>query len=779
MPKEAPESADGPLPAAELEEASHRLTLPGCVLGTPDYISPEQARGGAVDFRADQYALGGILYEMLCGSVPFSATTLIGLLRKHMSEPPKSLLQRAPERKIPPTLDALVLQLLSKRPEQRFESMQAVAQALEQEAERLRGGAGGRSATKLLAAVLGGSVLLGVPVAIYHRPWRPPPPGEQAAASEPTPAELTAARDAALNVLREQLTSSRRELRYAALGALAQCREASLWEPVAALLADPDVDLAEQAAATLGQLGDRRSLPALRRHLPSAPPRVRLSIARALMDLGDESGQKALAAVLSSEGAAVAPAETRLQAAFLLSDTDDAAAQRLLGALADLETTQASTVLDILTCLGRSAQPTPARQKLLARFHAHSGADRIPLAARLAQLGEKAGRDYLHELATRPGPEQLAAARALAAPVEEELAPLFRRTLRARTDEPTRTLATSGLGLVGEGRDVPELMRQLARETAPALRRTTAVAILSICSREPASLSTSSLGFVRQALEDPSWAVRADAVAVLAHSPDSQAVVLLGRMLGDSVPAVRTGAVRALGMRRERSALFALRAGLADRDQSVRTEVIKALARLGTYLRSHGMGQVMQEIAGWLPTGDSGLAVPQWQKTALLIMLSGDGQSASSALPALDEHLQPEEQRLLLDMGLADRAFLGGCLKSAEFSIRLQAAGHLAEQKDAIGRPVLDEAVQRGGAVAIAAYGFLARLGEPVPDAPLQAGLDLAMPVANRLAVVMAAALPVERALALWQQAARDPLLQRALRRKLGRRELGLGGRRR
>lgn len=729
--------------------------MPGCVLGTPDYISPEQARGGTVDFRADQYALGGIIYEMLCGSVPFSATTLIGLLRKHLSEPPIPLSQRAPERKIPPSLDALVLRLLSKNPDQRFASMQAVAQALEQESERLRRGAPRRSAATVLAAVLGGGALFGLPLVLHYRPS---PPSEQLAEPEPAAAELVAARAAAVATLRQQLTAAERELRYAALGALAQCRDTTLWEPVAALLGAPDADLAEQAAATLGQLGDRRPLPALRLHLASAPPRVRLSIARALIDLGDETGRQVLAAVLSSEGAAAA--ETRLQAAYLLCDTDDAAAQRLLGAIAELPTTQSATVLDILTCLGRSSQPTAARQQLLSRFHAHHGADRIPLAARLAQLGEREGRDFLRELATRPGPEQLAAACALAAPAEEELAPLFRRTLRARTDAATRALATAGLGLVGAARDVPGLVQQLAREAAPALRRTTAVAILSICSREPASLSENSLGWVRQALEDPSWAVRADAVAVLAHSPDSQAVLLLGRMLGDSVPEVRAGAVRALGLRRERSALLALRAGLADRDASVRSEVIKALVRLGRYLRSHGMAEVWQEIAAWLPGSRETLALTERQQAALLLVLKSEAPSAAAALPppAAEQRSLPQDQRLLLELGFSDRTFLTDCLKSPDFSTRLLAAGRLAASQDSAGRPVLDEAVQRGGAEAITAYGLLAKLGQPVPAAPLAAGLDVAAPVSSRLAVVAAAAaLPTEQAQALWQQAAHDP----------------------
>ena len=128
---------------------------------------------------------------------------------------------------------------------------------------------------------------------------------------------------------------------------------------------------------------------------------------------------------------------------------------------------------------------------------------RIPLATGLAQLGDPEAHDFLRTLAQTPGGDQLVAARALAAPAESELAPLFRRTLDNNRDEPTRMLAVTGLGLTGERRDVTRLATQLEKESAAGSRLTTAAAILTLGSREPASLNDSSARFINQALDGP------------------------------------------------------------------------------------------------------------------------------------------------------------------------------------------------------------------------------------------------------------------------------------
>ncbi len=87
-------------------------TRTGNLMGTPAYMSPEQARGQHVDHRTDIYALGCVAYETFTGSLPFPADNAADMMAKHLFEPPPSVMLRNPS--IPPELDALVMHMLAK-----------------------------------------------------------------------------------------------------------------------------------------------------------------------------------------------------------------------------------------------------------------------------------------------------------------------------------------------------------------------------------------------------------------------------------------------------------------------------------------------------------------------------------------------------------------------------------------------------------------------------------------------------------------------------------------
>jgi serine/threonine protein kinase len=112
-------------------ESAGTLTQTGMIFGTPKYMSPEQAEGRPLDYRADIYALGVILYELLTGRPPFVADTPVGLLLKHISESPPSFGQLRPDLQVDPRLEQIVMKALSKAPDDRFQMVGELAAELE------------------------------------------------------------------------------------------------------------------------------------------------------------------------------------------------------------------------------------------------------------------------------------------------------------------------------------------------------------------------------------------------------------------------------------------------------------------------------------------------------------------------------------------------------------------------------------------------------------------------------------------------------------------------
>jgi serine/threonine protein kinase len=112
---------------ARIAETGSFLTVPGMVMGTPAYMSPEQCLGKTVDERADIYALGVVLYEMTTGYLPFNGS-LEKLFEQHLNVPPQPL--RTIRTDLPEQIEAIVLRCLAKDPEDRFTSAAALSQAL-------------------------------------------------------------------------------------------------------------------------------------------------------------------------------------------------------------------------------------------------------------------------------------------------------------------------------------------------------------------------------------------------------------------------------------------------------------------------------------------------------------------------------------------------------------------------------------------------------------------------------------------------------------------------
>lgn len=104
------------------------LTQSGVIAGTPQYMSPEQARGDNVDYRTDLFSLGSVMYTLLAGHSPFRAETAMGVLRRVCDDTPRSLREFNPN--VPEWLENFVARLQAKQPDGRFESAAQVAELL-------------------------------------------------------------------------------------------------------------------------------------------------------------------------------------------------------------------------------------------------------------------------------------------------------------------------------------------------------------------------------------------------------------------------------------------------------------------------------------------------------------------------------------------------------------------------------------------------------------------------------------------------------------------------
>jgi hypothetical protein len=116
-------------------ELGGSYTQTGSLLGTPHYMAPEQAAGRPIDYRADLYAMGVILFECVTGAKPFHGNSLFDLLRKHVDEPPPRPSALRPD--LPAAFEHVILTALAKAPDHRWQSAHAMSTVLQQATAQL------------------------------------------------------------------------------------------------------------------------------------------------------------------------------------------------------------------------------------------------------------------------------------------------------------------------------------------------------------------------------------------------------------------------------------------------------------------------------------------------------------------------------------------------------------------------------------------------------------------------------------------------------------------
>ena len=127
------------------------MTETGSIMGTAQYLSPEQAQGHAVTATSDIYSIGVMLYEMLAGRLPFEGDSAVAVALKHLSEPPAPISQWRPD--VHPALEAVVMAALAKDPAQRWQSAEDLAAGLEAARTQIEAGPNGGQDTAGFAAI--------------------------------------------------------------------------------------------------------------------------------------------------------------------------------------------------------------------------------------------------------------------------------------------------------------------------------------------------------------------------------------------------------------------------------------------------------------------------------------------------------------------------------------------------------------------------------------------------------------------------------------------------
>jgi serine/threonine-protein kinase len=148
-----------------------QMTEVGSIIGTAQYLSPEQARGAQVDQTSDLYSVGVVLYEMLTGQVPFTGDTPLEIAMKHLSEIPRPPSELRPE--VPHDLDSIVLRALAKDPSERYQSAEEMDADLARVAEGLP--VDPETETMATAVLSGSGLMAAAPTSVISRPPAQPP----------------------------------------------------------------------------------------------------------------------------------------------------------------------------------------------------------------------------------------------------------------------------------------------------------------------------------------------------------------------------------------------------------------------------------------------------------------------------------------------------------------------------------------------------------------------------------------------------------------------------
>jgi serine/threonine protein kinase/HEAT repeat protein len=785
----------------DLGNTEAKLTRTGHLVGTPQYMSPEQINGVAIDQRSDIYALGVILYEMCTGTPPFRGETLGQMLIAHLQQIMPSIDRKLLSPDVPIEIEPIIRKAIAKDPAERYATVTELSADLDRLAAGQRTLAvdwykqyqprevtaiqtlhgtmltlqvppqsrsrrlmwlGATLVPGLLLCVVGGYFFFkGQKPQVVERP-RPKP--QAPAPRKREEIDMLALRSYALTVLQEGLKEPDAQPRLLAVQGLAASRDTRHRPLFEQRLTDDDPGVQAQAATALGQIGARAAIdPLLKLTTGAKDPRVTLAAAEALARLGEASGKKLLEKQAKSGG----DPQAQLLAALTLEDLDSGHAPNKIVTKRLTKPKEPAEPLLILS--RRAGHGDQGALEELAKELAAEGtppARQLQIAAILAKQNSEAGKALLNKLATQPGPQQVLAAQLLCAVDDPAGLPLLRSAFADANRPPyERMLSAQGLGSCGSRKDAQALAKALrGGEKSPLLRQAEGGAILRLASGDPAVLSELSLSWAQAALTDDNWAVRESAVAMLGDADPTRAVPLLGQAIKDSRLEVRKSAAAALGRTKDRGAIAVLGGAIADDNREVRLNVLRSIGKVSAHLKQKGEqpmdANTQKQLQQALTARADGTDAAEAVVAAATLLRMGDESRKDKLKQGLSAD-DPEIKELAIEEAAADpelnKTGLNALLTDKVFAVRFRAACALADQGSKDGVAVLREALKAGGVSGFKAYGLLKKLGEEAA-APKDLGKLLAVEdAAVRASVVeTVASLPVKEAVPVLQRAAKD-----------------------
>jgi HEAT repeat protein/tRNA A-37 threonylcarbamoyl transferase component Bud32 len=723
-------------------EGEH-LTQAGSVMGTPEYIAPEQIRGRPVDGRADLYAMGIVLYELVAGKRPYQAREVLPLLMAHLKEDPPDF-DATPEQNIPEFLPAVIRKAMAKAPDDRYQDARAFAEAMGLDSiasattpsedpwrAKMAGDGLDEAASAAARAQIGQRTQPGVVEPTGQLPSQPAQstarwlapvalllislgaiaayfatgvrekgtqapvakaPHSDARATAPQidsgteqafapTKDLRALFTQVRTALRQSLRHAKPEIRRSALKGIAHIRDPEdIGKIVQSFQDDGDRSVRSAAALALAEYSGAEVVKRLLTERAGAGPLEQISIDRALLRLGQTEGRRGLLSLLGSKKTQVA-----LSAALALAQTGDARANKILkSALARGDELKQVTVVAVLGALAKLNNPS-AVKSLRKGLESPRALDRLIFAEALLKMGDEEVLPVLRKiLNSGETTTRLLAAKLLGSAGDFAGFDLMAASVRAQQAY-TRQLAASSLAEISDRSALPPLAFAL-NDKNPQVKATAAEALARILGQMPSALLRHSQNWLMATLEHGDWSMRYAAVGVASEMEPSLAIAVLSHFMQDKDPRIRAEAAAKLGrLKGKTSTRILAAAALADASPAVRRSAVAALGSFGGLSARTTLASAIRDKSPYVR-----------MEAASQYLSLGDARYVKGlmrAAKAKDAKLRAAATRALGSWkGAKATALLKKALKDRSSAVRRAAALELAKRGDRSGLAVLRRA---------------------------------------------------------------------------------------